>query len=156
MSISQYNKDGVLTTSLVMDAIAANYNPPKNDGARDSLMRVKASCDRLRTRMKEFEQVVWFGGLQDIVNATTERGFSMSVATFSMMAYVIAGRCAITLTLGNETITFVTSDTGSERVMGLQGFGCTEAGGLAMIDAAMGVWLSGKRPEVDRAVSLGF
>jgi hypothetical protein len=106
--------------------------------------------------MKVFEQVVWFGGFQDIVNATTERGFSMPIATFDMITYVIAGRCAITLTLKNETITFVTSDTGSERVMGLHSFHCTEAGGLAMIDAAMGVWQSGRRPQVDRAISVGL
>ncbi len=56
------------------------------------------------------------------------------------MLWVCAGRCMFTLDAPKCDVTMITSDSGCDRVMGLQGLHATEAEAIGMIDAVIAAW----------------
>lgn len=135
----------VLTTKLLLSAVLAEHDtdlPPKE---RAKFADVNRSIERLRVLIRQFDNDVWFGGLQEYVRAAKVHGHSTLISTtLQALLYVMAGRVMITLAASSgESITLITDETSSVPCMGVQGIRATEEQAEGMLSAAITAWKSG-------------
>jgi hypothetical protein len=167
-----YLKDKKLTTKLTMHNTMVLYDFNGRDAIREKniflLEELKHRIDiqlattKIQLKLKEFEKKVWFNGLQNKVNASKARGLSAKpkgndLDNFCVLVYSMAGRVMITIEDDHCSVTAITSDTGSESCMGLQGVCATEEEALSIITMAIDYYdhkcLDFKE---DKKISMGF
>lgn len=125
-------------------------------------LKAFASMRKIEERVKEFEQKVWFGGLQKQIRASTMKGVSAKVKLnkreFSVLTYSMCGRTMITFDLGDDSVTAITLEDESDRSrMGIQGIDATAERALNLIDTALSMWELGELVfKNDKKVNMGF
>ena len=139
-----YAKTGVITSRTLMSANLNAYDIEKGthnyfwkEDDAPIILQINAAYKNLRLKVKDFEQRVWFSGLQKIVRATTTRGVSASYNGLSVLTWCMAGRCMFTIEKDKQEFSFITDETSTESCMGIQGMNATEGGAYAMLDEAI-------------------
>ena len=165
-----YRRSGILSSKLVMAANFAHfYYEEAHDGSRwkrpvlqpGEFEAIYAAQERLHTAVKTFERERWFnGGLQQFVLDQSHSALGGSDDMVEVRLLTLAGRCMITIEDKGtrQSITVITADNekpyarreyGSEDMgpMGIQGFDCTEAVGLALLEHVTSHWPAAVGPQ---------
>lgn len=153
--INECHKDSdVLIERLDRVKFIARHNP--NPGIADcplpyqelvAYLDAQIGSATLGSLAKKFESKVWFAGLQDQVLNTRERGVSARPDRkdkLVVLTYTIAGRTMITIEDKKSAVTFITSDTGNEHVMGCQGVDATTEEAVELVNRAITLYQEGK------------
>jgi hypothetical protein len=117
-----------------------------NTGYLQSLVekfQTQISVNQLKEKLKEFDQKVWFKGLQKHVLSTRERGVSAKVEGLEVLTYTMAGRTMITFREGENYVSAVADETSTECRTGLQGIGATAEQAWALIDSTIHLFETG-------------
>jgi hypothetical protein len=123
----------------------------------------RESYERLKVAVKDFEREVWFNGLQDWINAESQRGMADSKTVWDhllgedcveMLTYAIAARVMITLQRRGIFLSVVVAEHGTENSMGIQGLHATEAEAMELLQVAQDQWKAGRRPTGSSSVGL--
>jgi hypothetical protein len=131
---AEYKQGKILTSRLQLDALYL----------KDA--ELSASFEKVTAKVKEFEQRVWFGGMQTTVTASQKSGMSYTAemthqgkpSPFTVMTFCSAARCMITMQLQDGThVTVITEEKGRGARMGLQGICATEEKAIAILQSAM-------------------
>lgn len=146
-----YTDTGRIDNRLGMEAHLATYRmseKPKDEWPdnADAYLKIVAVYENMNKAVKRFEEVVWFGGLQEFVHNCKWKG---ALATFGdgvkFLSYTMCARSRVTLEHPEGFfIDVITAEDGSDRVMGINGIGCTEHQGIALLNHAADAWAAGE------------
>jgi hypothetical protein len=170
--LEKYRKDGQLETHLVLDNsqklfyadFKKNWYFEKTDYLEEMRDRIaiQLSVDKITKKIKEFEEKVWFRGLQEIVMRSEVSGVSAKLkshSNFYVLTFSSAARTMITI--GDEsggrssTITALTEEKSSFSRMGFQGIDAREGDAIYLLDTAILLHKKGKLPfKEDSKVSM--
>lgn len=109
---------------------------------------VAEASERVHAAVKAtLEPVVWFGGLQAIVQRATLRGLKGSAETavgrVELTTYSSAGRCLVQIETPTDRVTAITAEDEAGRVMGVQGVDAAEDAAVAMLCSVAAAWRGG-------------
>lgn len=130
---------------------------------RDGPNPMSEAYERICLVIKEFEREVWFGGLQEWLQAEPTRGMShrpsswdrlRDIPAVGVLTFVTAGRAVITLQRGDAIITVIAAETGSDDRIGLQGIHATEEQAIGLLRDAIAQWKAGRKPVADKSVGI--
>ncbi len=134
----------VLTSRIILDAYY--LKDPE----------LTASLERVYRKMHEFEERVWFGGMQQTVVASVSSGMSFRLKDFEILSTCSAGRCLVQIeNKEGQRVTLITEEKSEERRMGLQGICAKEEEAIALLDMAMRLHEKGATLKDDKKVGLG-
>ena len=165
-AIEEYRKTKVLTTRLVtnnildlMDIgrpwsyhekdygsrILNTFNNIVTKGSIEELeylqilLEIRLSFQKIYAKMKEFEQRVWFKGLQDIISKSELKGVSADspFRDFKFLTYTMCGRTIITLEKNEAFVSMICLDDSKESSMGDKGICATEEQAINLIELAI-------------------
>lgn len=168
-NLSDHMKTGVITTHFMMDCTVSNYDLVKEAqiyGSYDldenklieiinrdhseevkTKLRVKLATTRIQKKIKEFDQRVWFKGLQDQILKTQCRGVSAKLGkkhnNFCVLTWTCAGRTMITIEDDDAMVTAVADETSKESRTGLHGIRATGEQALGLLEKAMSLYEDG-------------
>ena len=144
--IQEFKADKRLNNRLTMSATFAwsDQKYGKQCGPfHETLMEVWDSMDRIQVDIKDFEERVWFNGLQKAVVESEYKGSSAEgfAGGVKMLVYAIIARCLITISHPDGySVTLITEEDSDERRMGMQGIDATEEQARALILATAEWW----------------
>jgi hypothetical protein len=153
--LNGYRETGIIKTHLL--SILGIYMAGRDYGreriARDNTME-RLWCDHedLMVLVKQFEQQVWFAGLQKTVNKATNRGFKacfkIGSKDFEVMSWSACGRTMFTIEPDQEYpdyyITLITADESTNSIMGIKGINATMDQGIELLKGAIQACKGGK------------
>jgi hypothetical protein len=148
-----YLKTKRLRTHLVMDNLMKVYDIGKDwrDKREDiqyleeiiPRLEIHLASQKIQEKIKEFEQEVWFKGVQDIVLGTRERGVSAHLKThnnFRVLTWSGMGRTMITIEDDHNSVTCVADETSKESRTGFHGVDAKAEDALALIQLAIDLY----------------
>lgn len=147
--VTEYRSSGFISSSLWLTAslevqIAGYGKPTKYPQHMEAFRAIVAGMDLVKLETKRFEREAWFSGLQAKVRAATG-GLSAKLASgLEVLQASSGGRCLFTLQRGDVSVTLITAEDSSERVMGIQGVGSTAPEAIALISEAIEAWRKGE------------
>jgi len=162
----RHRDTGVITTWLVTEVAARNYDLSRGRTVdprgrpierADEVRAIAASLERIQIAVREFEQAVWFGGLQKAARASRTKGMRghPDVGPVSLISYTMAGRAMVTIEDATTQVTLITIEDEEKPCMGLRGIEATEAQALALLKAVREAWAAGRvEMREDRGVSV--
>lgn len=158
--LATYRSNRILRTSLLTSHINYIYdlkgyelfyrgNVAKEAERQDNLLKLEIflSTEKIRNRIKAFEQKVWFSGLQELTHKSRVKGVSAKTNRsdeFAVLTYTMAGRVMFTIENVAASITTLCSDSGSESTMGIQGISASEQEALDLLDKAIELFQTGQ------------
>lgn len=164
----EYLSTNKISTKLMLDASMIVYDLKNGHPLKEgeftnlkSVLEINEAVEKLQIQCKEFESKVWFNGLQAEVHNSKFKGLSAKNDSVQVLTYAMCGRCMITINSGQDKdydhITFITSEDGSNPVMGIQGIHCTYEKAAKLINTAIENYI-GKDFifAVDKEVNIGI
>ena len=108
-------------------------------------LEIRASFTRIYDKMKEFEQKVWFKGLQETISKSKFKGVSAEIPfrDYKVLTYTMAGRTIITIGDEKSSVSMICLDDSTESTMGDKGIDATEEQALYLIESAIELFESG-------------
>jgi hypothetical protein len=163
--LREYIETGILTTTFMIRASIENVRREYGERvldpvARDALARAWTSTEAVQRAAKEFERLVWFGGLQPQVRAAEHRGFragfEVAGEKYDVLSWSCAGRVVFTIEPADESrhISVICAEDEDRSTMGIQGIYATEQQAIAMLSGACAAWGRGMRFERDDKVGM--
>lgn len=159
---SDYLKNKTITSHLMLNnslelfqILTATREPTRLEVYKNNedLIRLRHRLDiqiatnNIQKKIKEFDQKVWFKGLQKMILDTTVRGVSAKLKkynNFRVLTYSIAGRTMITFEDDMASVTAVADETSTESRTGLHGITANGEEALYLIDLAIKLYESGE------------
>jgi len=129
--VARYMCTRVIESRLLLSAVCRTTDD-------DWSGEVRASYERIKMRVKYLERSWWLGAVQQMIDASSQRGWRADHALLTMLVWSCAGRTMVTLERHDGdhiTLIAATSETGS--TMGVQGIQATETTALAILDDAI-------------------
>lgn len=168
--ISKYREKKIISSKLMTTAsikgVQIEYSrvPGSRSYGRspeiydDIYLEINQSVARIHAEVKNFERVVWFGGLQKQVVGSNWRGFRMDFGKSLALVYTLAGRTQITIETENEDsyVSVITAEDSHEPVMGIQGINATEKQALQLLVSCKANYLKGNLFQQDSKVGLPY
>lgn len=146
-------KQSYLKTDRLSIAVLGDYND-------HPVQRVKTDIAKIEQAIHQFEQIVWYGGLQQYVGRASRKGHSMETPKVEAMLYAIAGRVMITFRNPSKDIdvTVITAETETRQgVMGLQSVDATAKQAVSLLEEFTSyVRSNGLSFHVNDEVNMGF
>jgi len=145
--MEHWREAGVLHINLLVQAILAQDCVERGTAApagapitfsRTERTRLVAENMEIAATIKHFESEAWFGaGIQTYVQQAKAQGHSVEADGLKALMYALAGRVMITLQDGTDTsVTVVTIEDETERVMGLRSVAATRDQACALLKKA--------------------
>jgi hypothetical protein len=164
-AIAAYSATKVLTTKVMTRASVESVRREYGNGTRDpaafvALGLAHISTLLIRNAVKDFERVVWFGGLQEQVRAAKYRGlragFEIAGERYKVLVWSCAGRTVFTIEPADESrqVSLICAEDSAESTMGIHGICATERQAIAMLSGACAEWANGIRFERDDKVGM--
>jgi hypothetical protein len=107
------------------------------------LLEIRISFQKIYVKMKEFEQKVWFKGLQETINASKCKGVSAILDEFKVLTYTMCGRTIITIEDKKSSVSMICANDSAKSTMGDKGIDSTEEQAIKLIDLAIELYESG-------------
>lgn len=131
-----YKRDDDYTKTLrylIGDATVERFKEFKN--AVDVYYDYLQVCKKI----KEFEQKVWFSGLQKIIKKSSKKGVSgkMPFSNHKFLTYSMCGRTMITLEDAESSVTMICAEDSSTPSMGFRGIDGTSEQAIRLIQLAI-------------------
>jgi len=151
--IAKYEKSGRISTSLSTMAYLTVHGLPRKGLAPEkihTLHLVFESMKEVYDKIREFNQDVWFAGLQKFIQGEDTHGHS---ATFTdemgheikFLSLAMCGRWRATIQDPEGSfIDIITVEDESEARMGLNGIGSTTEAALRLLESAITAWKAGE------------
>lgn len=140
-----YTKTGVLSIRLITQATLEElpgHRQLLEVGLRNRVIREYGAIEVM---VKEFEQRVWFVGLQKFVIASRTHGSFAGHNSIKVLVYATAGRVLITISRQDrESITVIAAEKEQEARMGVQSIDATEAQAINLLIEASDLYRDGK------------
>lgn len=159
----RYKKTEVIDTKLL---VAATLDSMRDDYKEVRFLRylpwscaIHASSEAINAHVKAFEREVWFGGLQEWVQASEMRGASAQVGDIKINALASAGRWRATINGPNEDyyIDVLCAEDATKSTMGLNTIRATEEQAISLLKTITRAWKDGTfRLAEDTKVGFGF
>jgi hypothetical protein len=109
-------------------------------------LEIRCSFQKIHAKIKEFEQRVWFKGLQETIRRSKCKGVSATdtpFAGFHVLTYTMCGRTIITVEDKQSSVSMICLDDSSESTMGDRGIDATEEQAIHLINLAIELYESG-------------
>jgi len=153
----EYIDTKVLTTHLVTNnwmklfyLLETNREPKRVSISNQNELRdlryrldIQIAILDIQKKIKEFETKIWFGGLQEIVRASTVKGVSAKTEkdeNFCVLTYSMCGRTMFTIEDDLGSITLITDETSKDPCMGLQGIRANVGYATYLLNFAIEKW----------------
>ena len=176
--MEDYLKTGVVTTHFMMDCLLGVYDLVRNrcdiedvegltklldetaeyEVALRAKIQVQIGTAKLGKKVKEFDEKIWFKGLQDMVLNTNERGISARIKKYNnlkVLTWSGMGRTMVTIEDDHSSVTHVADETSKESRSGLHGICAKSEDAIALYDRAIELYENGTlKFKLDKKVSL--
>lgn len=139
---AKYKENKIINSRLLCDAYYLN----------DAELSI--SIEAIHAKAKEFERVVWFGGMQKTVVASHRSGMSFEAEGVKVMSFCSAARCMITMEEGDKMVTLITEEKSKEHRMGVQGIYATEEDAIALLKKVIALHKAGHTLKDDEDVRI--
>jgi hypothetical protein len=139
--LDAYLKDGRLRSSLITKAYLATWRPHEDEKRNLShYIAINKSAENIHKVVKDFEQDVWFRGLQRTVRASDMKGMSADFGDVTIMTYCMCGRARITIEDKASSVTVQTDETSQGSCMGMHGIDATEEQAIGLLNLVTAAW----------------
>ena len=157
--LKMWRETGIITSSLLLvaNAVVSGSVSARVASDMDDYWKLDRMNDTLGGCAKLFEQVAYFGNLQkQIQDEKHYSGMSADLSDgFKLLTFCTAGRIMFTISKGDDSITFITTDEpGQNSRMGVQGVHGTFNSLCHLVVGAIPLAAKAKLA-VDRGVGLG-
>lgn len=152
--LQEYERTGYLTSRVQVAAVLEEFRIKEGKprlGHKATIFRILESNRRLQKKVKEFEQKVWYSGLQDFIRKEKVKGHSAECEGVKFLSYAMCGRWRMTiekrsLLKGGWYIDVITAEDEPPPYagMGINGIGATEEQAIGLLGAAISAWQSGQ------------
>lgn len=165
---SAYKESKQISTNLMLDSILVchdlkNGRPLKSDYFKHlkSIAEINEATEALQIKCKQFENLVWFNGLQNEVDRCRFKGLDAENDEVCVLTYTMCGRCMITFKSLDDKdydhVTFLTAADSTSSVMGLHGISCTYEKALNLVNNAIKGWENKSlKFKVNKEINMGF
>jgi len=98
------------------------------------ILEIWASNVRIGAKIKEFENSVWFNGLQKVIRNSTKKGVSAKLGSVSCLTFSMCARTMITIENKEASVTMMCIEDSETPTMGFRGIDATERQAIDLIN----------------------